>query len=113
TEAICESLRTEENERLVREKTGLLIDPYFSGTKVKWILDRVEGARERAEAGDLLFGTIDTWIVWKLSGGRAHVTDYTNASRTLLYNIHDLTWDDELLELLDVPRAMLPEVKPS
>ena len=113
TEAICEALRTEENERLVREKTGLLIDPYFSGTKVKWILDRVEGARERAEAGDLLFGTIDTWLVWKLSGGRAHVTDYTNASRTLLYNIHDLTWDDELLELLDVPRAMLPDVKPS
>ncbi|HEY4566138.1 MAG TPA: glycerol kinase GlpK [Savagea sp.] len=113
TEAICESLRTEANERLVREKTGLLIDPYFSGTKVKWILDRVEGARERAEAGDLLFGTIDTWLVWKLSGGRAHVTDYTNASRTLLYNIHDLTWDDELLELLDVPRAMLPDVKPS
>ncbi len=113
TEAICESLRTEANERLVREKTGLLIDPYFSGTKVKWILDRVEGARERAEAGDLLFGTIDTWLVWKLSGGRAHVTDYTNASRTLLYNIHDLAWDDELLELLDVPRAMLPDVKPS
>ena len=113
TEAICEALRTEANERLVREKTGLLIDPYFSGTKVKWILDRVEGARERAEAGDLLFGTIDTWLVWKLSGGRAHVTDYTNASRTLLYNIHDLAWDDELLELLDVPRAMLPDVKPS
>lgn len=113
TEAICESLRTEANERLVREKTGLLIDPYFSGTKVKWILDRVEGARERAESGDLLFGTIDTWLVWKLSGGRAHVTDYTNASRTLLYNIHDLAWDDELLELLDVPRAMLPDVKPS
>ncbi|MUV07253.1 glycerol kinase GlpK [Planococcaceae bacterium Storch 2/2-2] len=113
TEAICESLRTEANERLVREKTGLLIDPYFSGTKVKWILDRVEGARDRAEAGDLLFGTIDTWLVWKLSGGRAHVTDYTNASRTLLYNIHDLAWDDELLELLDVPRAMLPDVKPS
>lgn len=80
---------------MVREKTGLLIDAYFSGTKVKWILDNVEGAREKAENGDLLFGTIDTWLVWKLSGGKAHVTDYSNASRTLMFNIHDLQWDDE------------------
>ncbi len=98
---------------MVREKTGLLIDAYFSGTKVKWILDNVEGAREKAENGDLLFGTIDTWLVWKLSGGKAHVTDYSNASRTLMFNIHDLQWDDELLDMLTVPKSMLPEVRPS
>lgn len=98
---------------MVREKTGLLIDAYFSGTKVKWILDNVEGAREKAENGDLLFGTIDSWLVWKLSGGKAHVTDYSNASRTLMFNIHDLQWDDELLEMLTVPKSMLPEVRPS
>ena len=91
----------------------MLLDPYFSGTKVKWILDHVEGAREKAENGDLLFGTIDTWIVWKLSGGKAHITDYTNASRTLMYNIFELKWDDELLEHLTVPKSMLPEVKSS
>ncbi len=90
-----------------------MLDPYFSGTKAKWILDHVDGARERAEKGDLLFGTIDTWLIWKLSGGKAHVTDYTNAARTLMYNIHDLHWDDELLELLDVPKQMLPEVRSS
>ncbi len=95
------------------KKTGLLIDAYFSGTKVKWILDNVEGAREKAENGDLLFGTIDTWLVWKLSGGKAHVTDYSNASRTLMFNIHDLQWDDELLDMLTVPKSMLPEVRPS
>ncbi len=88
-------------------------DPYFAGTKVKWILDNVEGAREKAENGDLLFGTIDTWLVWKLSGKAAHITDYSNASRTLMFNIHELEWDDELLELLTVPKNMLPEVKPS
>lgn len=113
TVEICDELRAEGREEMIREKTGLLIDPYFSGTKIKWILDHVEGARERARMGELLFGTIDTWLVWNLSGGRAHITDYSNASRTLLYNIYELKWDDELLSMLDVPAAMLPEVKPS
>lgn len=113
TQPICDALKQEGHEQTFRDKTGLLLDPYFSGTKVKWILDKVDGAREKAAKGDILFGTIDTWLVWKLSGGRAHVTDYSNASRTLMYNIHELKWDDELLELLDVPKAMLPEVKPS
>ncbi len=113
TAEICEALRAAGHADLFREKTGLLIDAYFSGTKVKWILDHVEGARERAERGELLFGTIDTWLIWKLSGGKAHVTDYSNASRTLMYNIHELKWDDELLDILDVPKAMLPEVRPS
>ncbi|WP_159884657.1 glycerol kinase GlpK [Paenibacillus puerhi] len=113
TAGICEELKLQGHEELFRSKTGLLIDPYFSGTKVKWILDHVDGAREKAERGDLLFGTIDSWLVWKLSGGRAHVTDYSNASRTLLYNIHELDWDDELLGLLDIPRAMLPQVRSS
>ena len=110
---ICDKLRKDGYEDMIREKTGLLIDPYFSGTKVKWILDHVDGARERAEKGELLFGTIDSWLVYKLSGGAAHVTDYTNASRTLLYNIFDLKWDDDLLKMLDIPKCMLPEVKPS
>nr|WP_281288247.1 glycerol kinase GlpK [Paenibacillus methanolicus] len=110
---ICEALKADGHEALFRRKTGLLIDPYFSGTKVKWMLDHVEGARERAERGDLLFGTIDTWLVWKMTGGAVHITDYSNASRTLLYNIHDLCWDDELLAVLDIPRAMLPEVRAS
>ncbi len=113
TQHICDELKNAGHEETFRNKTGLLLDPYFSGTKVKWILDKVEGAREKAEKGDVLFGTIDSWLVWKLSGGRTHVTDYSNASRTLMYNIHDLQWDDELLEILDVPKAMLPEVKPS
>ncbi|MGG1661603.1 glycerol kinase GlpK [Brevibacillus sp. NRS-1366] len=113
TTQICEQLKQQGKNDVVRAKTGLLIDAYFSGTKVKWILDRVAGARERAEHGELLFGTIDTWLIWKLSGGRAHVTDYTNASRTLMYNIHELAWDDELLAWLDVPKAMLPKVCPS
>ncbi|WP_214847487.1 glycerol kinase GlpK [Exiguobacterium sp. s193] len=113
TAEICEELRKAGHNELFRSKTGLLIDAYFSGTKVKWILDHVEGSRERAERGELLFGTIDTWLIWKLSGGKAHVTDYSNASRTLMYNIHELKWDDELLEILDVPKAMLPEVRPS
>ncbi|NWK71051.1 glycerol kinase GlpK [Bacillus paramycoides] len=113
TVEICEELKEKGYSDMVREKTGLLIDAYFSGTKVKWILDNVEGAREKAENGDLLFGTIDTWLVWKLSGGKAHVTDYSNASRTLMFNIHDLQWDDELLEMLTVPKSMLPEVRPS
>lgn len=113
TATICEDLIAAGHNEKIRAKTGLLIDPYFSGTKIKWILDHVDGARERAVNGDLIFGTIDTWLIWKLSGGRAHVTDYSNASRTLLYNIHELVWDDELLELLDIPKSMLPEVRPS
>lgn len=113
TADICQQLKDAGHEEMVREKTGLLIDAYFSGTKVKWILDNVEGAREKAEAGDLLFGTIDTWIIWKLTNGAVHVTDYSNASRTLMYNIFDLKWDDELLDMLTVPKSMLPEVKPS
>ncbi len=113
TAGICEELKADGLSDTFREKTGLLIDAYFSGTKVKWILDNVEGAREKAENGQLLFGTIDTWIIWKLSGGKAHVTDYSNASRTLMYNIYELKWDDELLEHLTVPKSMLPEVRPS
>ena len=113
TSGICDELKAAGHNDLFREKTGLLIDAYFSGTKVKWILDNVEGAREKAEAGKLLFGTIDTWLIWKLSGGKAHVTDYTNASRTLMFNIYDLKWDDELLSILDVPKQMLPEVRQS
>ncbi len=113
TEPICAELRAHGLEDTIRAKTGLLIDAYFSGTKVKWLLDHVPGARERAERGELLFGTVDSFLIWRLSGGRVHVTDYTNASRTLLFNIHTLTWDDDLLRELDVPRAMLPEVLPS
>ncbi|PFN80525.1 glycerol kinase [Bacillus sp. AFS076308] len=113
TSEICEQLKEKGYNDLFREKTGLLIDAYFSGTKVKWILDNIEGARDKAEQGKLLFGTIDTWLIWKLSGGRAHVTDYSNASRTLMFNIYDLKWDDELLEILGVPKSMLPDVRPS
>lgn len=113
TSGICEELKAKGLNDTFRDKTGLLIDAYFSGTKVKWILDNVEGAREKAENGELLFGTIDTWLIWKLSGGKAHVTDYSNASRTLMFNIYDLKWDDELLDILGVPKSMLPEVKPS
>ncbi|GEN34770.1 MULTISPECIES: glycerol kinase GlpK [Aneurinibacillus] len=113
TSDICEELKEQGYSDIVREKTGLLIDAYFSGTKVKWILDNVKGAREKAEKGDLLFGTIDTWLIWRLSGGKAYVTDYSNASRTLMYNIYEQQWDDELLKMLDVPRSMLPEVRPS
>ncbi|MGX6445911.1 glycerol kinase GlpK [Neobacillus sp. K501] len=113
TSAICDELKEKGYNDLFRNKTGLLIDAYFSGTKVKWILDHVEGAREKAEQGKLLFGTIDTWLIWKLSGGRAHVTDYSNASRTLMFNIYDLKWDEELLEILGVPASMLPDVRPS
>ncbi|MET3549184.1 glycerol kinase [Paenibacillus favisporus] len=113
TSGICEELKAQGLDDTIRAKTGLLIDPYFSGTKVKWILDEVEGAREKAEQGKLLFGTIDTWLIWKFTGGRAHVTDYSNASRTLMYNIYELKWDDELLEILGVPASMLPQVRPS
>ncbi|WP_042349718.1 glycerol kinase GlpK [Bacillus massiliigorillae] len=113
TQDICNELKEQGYEDTIREKTGLLIDPYFSGTKLKWILDHVDGARERAEKGDLLFGTIDTWLIWKLSGGKAHVTDYSNAARTLMYNIYELKWDEELLEILNIPSCMLPEVRQS
>ena len=111
TSGICDQLKADGFDDMVRAKTGLLIDAYFSGTKVKWILDHVEGAREKAATGELLFGTIDTWLIWNLTGGKAHVTDYTNASRTLMYDIHACQWDEELLAMLDVPRAMLPEVR--
>ena len=113
TASLCDELKARGLADLFRRKTGLVIDAYFSGTKVKWLLDNVEGLRERAAKGEIAFGTIDSWLVWKLTGGRAHVTDYSNASRTLMYNIHDLRWDQELLETLDVPPALLPEVKPS
>lgn len=113
TDGICRRLKEQNLEPEFREKTGLLLDPYFSGTKVAWILENVEGARERAEKGELLFGTIDSWVIWKLSGGKAHVTDYSNASRTLIYNIYDLQWDEALLKHLNIPKTMLPEVKPS
>ena len=110
TADICEELKKKGLNETFRNKTGLLIDAYFSGTKLKWILDNVSGAREKAFKGELLFGTIDTWLVWKLSEGKAHVTDYSNASRTLIYNIYDLIWDDELLTILDIPKAVLPKV---
>ncbi|MCZ6900387.1 MAG: glycerol kinase GlpK [Bacteroidetes bacterium] len=113
TADICEQLTADGWENYIRENTGLVIDSYFSGTKVKWILDNVEGARKRAENGDLLFGTVDTWLIWKLTEGRSHITDYTNASRTLFYNIKDLQWDQKLLEVLGIPANMLPQVKPS
>ncbi len=113
TSEYCDSLKEKGLVDSFRQKTGLVIDAYFSGTKLKWILDNVPGAREKAEAGDLLFGTIDTWLIWKLTKGKVHVTDYSNASRTLLFNIQTLQWDEEILEELNIPAAMLPEVKPS
>ncbi len=113
TSDICDDLKARGLSDTVRKKTGLVIDAYFSGTKIKWLLDNVEGAREKAEAGKLLFGTIDTWLIWNLTRGKTHVTDYSNASRTMLFNIHTLQWDEELLEALDIPKNMLPEVKPS
>ncbi|WP_165311785.1 glycerol kinase GlpK [Vibrio ziniensis] len=114
TADICAQLKTIEGfETYIRENTGLLLDPYFSGTKVKWILDNVAGARELAQQGKLLFGTVDTWLVWKMTQGRVHVTDYTNASRTLLFNINTLQWDEKILKELDIPLSMMPEVKAS
>lgn len=113
TSGICEELKTRGLKDLIQEKTGLVIDAYFSGTKIKWILDNVDGAREMAENSDLLAGTIDTWLIWNLTGGKKHVTDYSNASRTMLYNIRKLEWDKELLAELDIPACMLPEVVPS
>lgn len=113
TAAFCDQLKAAGKEELVRSKTGLVIDSYFSGTKIKWILDHVKGAREKANAGELAFGTVDSWLVWKFTRGRVHVTDITNASRTMLFNIRIQQWDDELLALLDIPKSMLPEVKQS
>ncbi|HEO2905781.1 TPA: glycerol kinase GlpK [Streptococcus agalactiae] len=111
TAPIADQLKQEGHTNMIHEKTGLVIDAYFSATKVRWILDHVPGAQERAEKGELLFGTIDTWLVWKLTDGLIHVTDYSNVARTMLYNIKELKWDDEILELLNIPKAMLPEVK--
>ncbi len=113
TAAICEELKARGLDSYVRENTGLLLDAYFSGTKVKWILDNVEGAREKAERGELLFGTVDTWLIWKMTNGEVHVTDPTNASRTMLYNIRDLQWDGHILQELGIPESMLPQVRPS
>ena len=113
TSEYCDTLKEKGLTDTFRKKTGLIIDAYFSGTKVKWILDNVEGARERAERGELLFGTVETWLIWKLTKGAVHVTDYSNASRTLLFNINDLKWDKEILNELDIPESMLPEAKPS
>lgn len=113
TSEFCDQLKKQGKEQLIREKTGLVIDSYFSATKVKWILDHVEGARKRAEAGDLLMGTIDSWLIWNMTKGALHITDVTNASRTLIYNINTLEWDDELLELMTIPKSMLPQVKQS
>ncbi len=113
TSEYCDSLKTKGLEDTIRQKTGLVIDAYFSATKLRWILENVEGARERAEKGELLFGTVDTWLIWKLTHGRVHVTDYSNASRTMMYNINELKWDEEILAELGIPASMLPEVKDS
>jgi glycerol kinase len=113
TSDICDQLKAEGKAELFRKKTGLVVDSYFSATKIKWILDNVDGARERAEKGELAFGTMDTWLIWNFTKGETHVTDVTNASRTMIYNIHDLKWDEELLDLLDIPASLLPEVKSS
>ena len=110
TSEICDELKEKGYEKLIKDKTGLILDAYFSATKIKWILDNIEGAREKAENGELLFGTVDTWLIWNLTRGKVHVTDYTNAARTMLYNIKELKWDDEIL---DIPKSMLPDVKPS
>ncbi|WP_338201184.1 glycerol kinase GlpK [Lactobacillus rizhaonensis] len=111
TTDLAEKLKKDGYSNLIHKKTGLIIDPYFSATKIRWILDHVDGAQEKAENGELLFGTIDSWLLWNLTDGEVHVTDYTNASRTMLFNIHDLTWDDDILKLLNIPKVMLPEVK--
>lgn len=113
TATICDELKQKNLEKYVRENTGLVVDAYFSGTKIKWILDNVPGARERAEKGELLFGNIDTWLIWNLTRGKVHVTDYSNASRTMLFNIKELKWDEKLLKELNIPASMLPEVRPS
>ena len=113
TADICTDILAEGLEPMVQEKTGLVVDAYFSGTKVKWLLDQIPGAREKATKGEILFGTIDTWLVWNLTGGKVHVTDYSNASRTMMFNINNLRWDKDLLQILGVPREMLPQALPS
>ena len=113
TAEYADMLRDDGYVDLIRNKTGLVIDAYFSATKLRWILEEVPGAREKAERGELLFGTVDTWLMWKLSGGKIHATDYSNASRTMLFNIHTLEWDDDILSLMKIPKCMLPEVRPS
>ncbi|MCK9350371.1 MAG: glycerol kinase GlpK [Clostridiales bacterium] len=113
TSRICDDLKAQGLTDLFRQKTGLVIDAYFSATKIKWILDHVPGLRDRAEKGDILFGTVETWLIWRLTRGKVHVTDYSNASRTMLFNILDLRWDEEILEILDIPKKMLPEARPS
>ena len=113
TAEYCDSLKEKGLEDKIRQKTGLVIDAYFSATKLRWILENVEGVRERAEKGELLFGTVDTWLIWKLTHGRVHVTDYSNASRTMMYNINELKWDEDILAELGIPVSMLPEVKDS
>ena len=113
TAEYCDGLREKDYGEMIRQKTGLLIDPYFSATKVRWILENVPGVRDRAERGELLFGTIETWLIWKLTGGKVHVTDYSNASRTMMFNINTLEWDKEILEILDIPASMLPKPMPS
>jgi len=113
TAGMCDALKKAGHSETIQSKTGLVIDAYFSGTKIKWILDHIAGARQRAEAGELAFGTVDSWLIWNLTRGKLHITDVTNASRTMLYNIHTLAWDDELLKILDIPKALLPEVKSS
>ncbi|MDO4534968.1 MAG: glycerol kinase GlpK [Clostridium perfringens] len=113
TAHICNELKKQGLEEYIKHTTGLVVDAYFSGTKIKWILDNIEGAREKAQKGELLFGTVDSWLIWKLTNGKTHITDYTNASRTMLYNIKELKWDEKMLEILDIPKSMLPEVKNS
>ncbi|MEO1260726.1 MAG: glycerol kinase GlpK [Bacteroidota bacterium] len=113
TAKICDKLKKDGHERYIRRETGLVVDAYFSGTKVKWLLDNVSGARKLAQRGELLFGTVDSWLVWKLTGGQVHITDFSNASRTMLFNIRTLKWDEKLLKLINVPKSVLPEVKPS
>ncbi|MGB3776678.1 MAG: glycerol kinase GlpK, partial [Leeuwenhoekiella sp.] len=113
TAPYCEQLKADGKSEMIREKTGLIIDSYFSGTKLKWILDNVEGVRARAEAGELAMGTVDSWLIWNFTKGELHITDVTNACRTMLFNINTLSWDDELLDLFDIPKSLLPEVKES
>ena len=113
TAELCEELKRQGLDERIQSTTGLLIDAYFSGSKIRWVLDNVPGVRQRAEKGEILFGTVETWLIWRLTGGKVHVTDYSNASRTMLFNIHDLKWDEELLKLLDIPASMMPEVKSS
>lgn len=113
TAEICDELRDRGLEDYIKDNMGLVVDAYFSGTKIKWILDNVEGARKLAEEGNLLFGNVDTWLIWNLTRGKVHITDYSNASRTMIYNIRELKWDDKLLHELDIPKSILPEVRPS